>query len=221
MKKVLKISILGLALVFSNFYVNAQSFKKGSFLVSVSEGSTTANYTTRDMSKNMFPTVYKSEVDGVRDPLIIEYGLTNKWGIGLSSGADIFQVNPSRYYGFKLPGNKPVEVTTSELTFDVNYHYFVNKKIDLSAFSSVGLFSIAYKGQASDYSYSHESQGAILRVGTKARYYFYKRLGVMGIASLYTGTASPQCNNENTVGNNNATNITGRALEFGLCFRFF
>lgn len=199
----------------------SQSFKKGSFLVSISEGSTTANYSTRDISKSGMSSMYKSEVDGERDPLTIEFGLTNKWGIGLSSGADIFQVNPSRYYGFKLPGNETVEVKTSELTFDLNYHYLVNKKLDLSAFSAVGLFSMAYKGRVSDYHYNYESSGAIIRIGTKARYYFCKRLGVIGMFSLYSGTASPKGFKDNTVGANIATTVSGRALEFGLCYRFF
>ncbi len=221
MKKGLTILILSLVFVSINHSVKAQSFHKGSFLISVSEGSTTANYTTRDLSKSGLPSFYKSEVDGCRDPLIIEFGLTKKWGIGLSSGADIFQINPSRYYGFKLPGSPLVEVATSELTLDLNYHYLVNKKWDLSAFSSVGLFSVAFKGNVSDFNYNHKSQGGILRVGTKARYYFYKRLGVMGILSAYSGSASPKGNNENTVGTNAVTTITGRALEFGLCFRFF
>ena len=201
--------------------LSAQSFKKGTFLVGLSEGSTTANYTTRDFNKSNIQTIYKSEVDGERDPLCIEFGLTNKWGIGLSSGTDIFKVNPSRYYGFRLPNNEPIKVSTSELTVDINYHYFINKKLDLSAYSSVGLFSLAYKGQISDVSYNHQSSGAIVRVGTKARYYFCKRIGVMGILSTYSGTASAKGNKENTVGKNTATTITGRALEFGLCFRFF
>ena len=165
--------------------------------------------------------MYKSTVDGIRDPLIIELGLTKKWGIGLSSGADIFSINPSRYYGFKLPDNKTIKVSTSELTFDLNYHYLVNKKLDLSAFTSVGLFSLAYTGNVSDFKYSHQSKGGIVRVGTKARYYFYKRLGVMGILSMYSATASPKRIKDNSVGTNSITTISGRALEFGLCFRFF
>lgn len=206
---------------FTSGYLSAQSFKKGSLLVSLSEGSTTANYTTRDLNKSNMQTIYKSEVDGEREPLCIEFGLTNKWGIGLSSGTDIFKISPNRYYGFKLPNNEFLKVSTSEFTVDINYHYFVNRKLDLAAYSSIGLFSIVSKGQVSDVSYNHQSSGAIVRVGTKARYYFCKRIGIMGILSTYSGTASPKGIKENTVGNNTATTITGRALEFGLCFRFF
>lgn len=215
-----KFNLLAFTVLVSAF-ATAQSFKKGALLLSVSEGSTTANYSTRNLSNSNFSSMYKAEVDGIRDPLIIEYGLNNKWGIGLSSGADIFKVSPNRYYGFRLPHTNPIEVKTSELTFDVNYHFFVTKKLDVSAFASPGLFSLAFKGQYSDLAYQYEAKGLILRVGSKARYYFYKRLGLFGMASLYSGTASPTSNKSNTVGQSIATTVSGRALEFGLCFRFF
>ena len=224
MKNKFQLIFIFLVSVFCFFSVNsvmAQSFKKGTLLISLSEGSTTANYSTRDLNTSNNQANYKSEVDGERDPICFEFGLTNKWGIGFSSGTDIFNVNPNRYYDFKLPNSAAVKVSTSELTADVNYHYFVNKKIDLSVYSSVGIFSLAFKGHVSDISYNHQSNGAIIRVGTKARYYFCKRIGVMGILSAYSASASPKINKENTVGSNTATAITGRAFEFGLCFRLF
>jgi hypothetical protein len=147
--------------------------------------------------------------------------LTNKSDIGLNSGSDNFTANPNKYYGFKLPGDQTVEVLTSELTFDANYHFYVTKNIDLSVFTFVGLFLLAFEGNASDYLYKHESKGAIIRIGTKGRYYFWKRPRIMGMFSIYSGNASPLGVKTNTVAERISTTITGQALEFGLCFRFF
>jgi len=201
--------------------INAQAFKKGSLLVSITEGWTTANYTTRDINSPVPTTLAEGEVGGIRDPLIIEYGLTNKFGIGLSSGTDVFKVNPSRFYNFRIPGNEAAEVKTSELTFDLNYHYMVTKKLDLSAFTSLGVFSVAFEGSKDDFKYKYEATGGIVRFGTKARYYVYKRFGVMGMASLFSGSGTPDKEKRNTIGNAYSTNLTGYAFELGLCFRFF
>jgi hypothetical protein len=160
-------------------------------------------------------------MDGIRDPLFIEFGLSNRWGIGLSTGNDIFKVDPSKYYGFQLTDNQTVTAKTSEFTFDVNYHLYSGRKTDLSIYSSLGSFGVAFSGKDGDYNYKYNAKGGIIRFGTKLRYYFYKRLGVMGMASYYSGTASPLEVKGNSVANNVSTTIQGYALEFGLCFRFF
>ncbi len=198
--------------------LNAQAYRKGSLLVSVSEGSTFANYTTNDVSGSKPVLVNSRFMCGDRDPLIIEYGLSKRWGIGISTGTDIFRVNPSQFYGFSTSDNT-VKVFTSEFTFDVNYHVFVNKRLDLSVFASTGIFGVNYKGSDGDVSYKHNSSGGILRFGTKARYYFWKRLGVFGMISSFTGNASPKNVKGNTVGKAYSTSVNGMAIEAGLCFR--
>lgn len=208
-----------------------KAFRKGSLLVSISEGSTSADYSTNfiknpelpesDVKTDNPPGVHTTKMDGIRDPLFIEFGLSDRWGIGLSTGNDIFKVDPAKYYGFKLPENKTVTANTSEFTFDVNYHVFTRAKTDISIYSSVGSFGVAFNGKEGDYDYKYNAKGGIIRLGTKARYYFYKRLGVLGMVSYYSGSASPEDVKGNTVGTNVNTSIKGYALEFGLCFRFF
>ncbi|MCP2938071.1 hypothetical protein NK983_35785, partial [Salmonella enterica subsp. enterica serovar Typhimurium] len=71
----------------------SQCFRKGSLLVSISEGSTFANYTTNDVSGSK-PVLRHSEfMRGDRDPLILEYGLSQHIGVGLSAGTDLYQIN--------------------------------------------------------------------------------------------------------------------------------
>jgi len=197
---------------------DAQCYRKGSLLISVSEGSTFSNYTTNDISGSKPVLVHSEFICGDRDPLIIEYALTKRLGLGMSAGTDIFKVNASKFYHAEAPDNT-MKLFTNELTLDVNYHVFVNKRLDLSVFLSTGLFTVNYTNKQSDISQQYNASGNILRFGTKARYYFWKRLGAFGMLSSYTGTSSPKQVKGNTVGQNYSTTIDGMAIEAGLCFR--
>lgn len=198
--------------------VNAQAFKKGALLISLSEGSTLANYSTNDIGGPK-PTLIHSEcIHGDRDPIIIEYAVSNRWGLGLTSGNDVFNVNPSTYYGFSTSNNL-IKMKTSEFTFDCSYHVFVNKRLDLSVFASAGLFSIATKGSDYDRSYQYNSNGTTARFGTRVRYYFYKRFGAFGMISNYFASSSPKDVQGNSVGKTYSTSINGIAIEGGLCYR--
>lgn len=198
--------------------VHAQCYRKGSLLISVSEGSVFSNYTTNDISGSKPVLMHSQFICGDRDPLIIEYGLSKRLGVGLSAGTDIFKVNASEFYHTDAPGNT-MKLFTNELTIDVNYHVFVNKRLDLSVFLSTGLFSVNYTNKQSDVNQQYNASGSILRFGTKARYYFWKRLGAFGMVSSFTGTASPKQVKGNTVAQHYSTSLDGVAIEAGLCFR--
>ena len=203
-------------LISFNSMAQTQAFHKGSLLLSVSEGTTIGNYSTSSDDTKKHTKCKK----GDRDPFVIEYGLSNRWGIGLSSGTDLFRVNPSEFYGFRTSSNI-VKATTSEFTFDGNYHVFANKRLDLSVFASLGMFSVTIKGNDSDNFYNYTAKGNIVRMGTRARYYFCKRLGVFGMVSSYYGNCSPKNVTGNTVGKNYSTIISGAAIEGGFCYRLF
>ena len=213
--------VLGIFSLFLATSLYGQAFRKGSLLVSISEGSTKAMYNTNDISDGNPKPVKHKCVDGVRDPIIIEYGVSNKWSLSLTSGNDIFTVNPSDYYNFRNTGNK-IDAKTNELTFDVSYHVFVSKNLDVSVFSGAGAFSVGFSGvDNGDNWYKYQSNGSIVRVGTRARYYFWKRLGAFGMVSSYNARSSTKDIKDNTVGNNISTNINGFAVEMGLCYRIF
>jgi len=187
-------------------------------MISISEGSTFANYATDDVGGTKPVPVHSEFTPGLRDPLVIQYGISNRWSIGLSSGNDVFTVNPSTFYGFSTSDNK-VDVKTSELTFDVNYHVLVNKRLDLSVYVSTGMFSIKMKGNDGDNFYNHESNGTIVRYGTRAHYYFFKRLGAVGMISSYLANSSPKDVKGNNIAKSYSTKLNGVAIEAGLCFR--
>lgn len=218
MKKIFTCSLSVLFVLLISNLSYAQAFRKGSLIISISEGHTLANYRTNDISGGTKKMVANDVIIGVRDPLIIEYGVSNRWSIGLSSGNDIFSINPSRFYGFNTSDNK-VKVSTSEFSFECSYHVFVNKKLDLSVFASTGLFSINMKGNDNDIFYNHTSNGTIVRYGTRAHYYFFKRLGAVGMISNYLANSSTKDVEGNNIAQNYSTSINGIAIEAGLCFR--
>lgn len=201
-----------------HFSANAQAYRKGSLSISISEGHTLANYQTNDISTGKDVLVNEDVIIGVRDPLVIEYGISNRWSVALSSGNDIFTVNPSKYYGFSTSDNQ-VKISTSELNAECSYHVFVNKRLDLSVFVSHGIFSIKMKGNDHDNFYNHTSNGTIIRYGTRVHYYFWKRLGAVGMISSYMANSSPKDVKDNNAAKNYSTNINGIAIEGGLVFR--
>lgn len=210
----------------------AQSFKQGSFNISISGGSTTANYATKYKGDVKNGSGSRRTIEGIRDPLILEYGLTKHWGIGMSLGNDIFEVDPLTYYGFALPSGKKVVANTSEFNFDLSYHIYSNERYDLSTFTSIGSFSVNFTGKETipatgeaqipqDFNYNYTAKGNIGRIGIRNKFYIFRRIALMTMVSVYSGNANTGrlCGTKTNVGNNYSTRITGYASEFGLSFR--
>lgn len=194
----------------------AQSFHKGSLLVSLSEGTTYTNYETRDNSTS--PGMLRDyHLNGDRDPLIVEYGLSKKWGIGILMGGDVFHINPSAYYQVYSTDRK---VITSELTLEGNYHFYTNRKWDLAGCLGVGFAGVSFNATNGDgTNVKYNAGGNIIRLSGKARYYVLKRLGILGIVSTYASSCSPDPTKNNSIDKQTQTNITGIAYEFGICYR--
>lgn len=208
--------------------VSAQSFKKGSLNVSISEGSTTAQFRTFN-SESKGSKINSETKKGLRDPLILEYGITNKLGIGFSVGNDIFKVDP-QFYGLKLNSAKNIQVHTSELCFEFSYHFYTNKKVDMSAFSSFGEYKMELKGfdknelinensGGTDILNNFETTGRIARMGTRFKWYFLKRVYFMGMMSAYSGISVPSDSKKLDPAYRFNTNINGIASEIGLGIR--
>jgi len=212
-----KIYLILIASLFSVNAIQAQAYRKGSLLISISEGSTWANFNTESTNPET-PVKHTKCIDGIRDPLIIEYGLSNRWSLGLTSGADLFKVNTSEFYDFTT-GNETVILKTGELTIDCSYHVFVNKRLDLSVTASLGAFGTTINEKQGDVTYKYNAGGGMLRFGTRARYYFWKRLGAFGMMSTYFANASSKDVKGNTVAKDYNTSLNGFAIEGGLCYR--
>ncbi len=210
MKKLLLVS----ALISAGAFANAQSFQKGRFFIQISEGGTTTHIATDGDSR------HHGDEGGDRDPLTIEYGLTDKVGVGLNIGTDLYKVDASKYFGFE-PRSKYAQMFFSETTLDFNYHFYNTKKLDLSSFFSVGLAVTTLKGDDfGEGGYQYNAKGNIVRTGAKMKYYFSRRFGIMAMVSGYTAKCSPFAVSGNNVAKNVTTNLTGWAFEFGPCFKF-
>ena len=185
---------------------HAQAFKKGSLLIGLSEGSTHSVYSTGD--DNPIQPIHTEPIHGVRDPLSLEYGLSNRLGIGITSGNDIFLVNPYKFYGADVSAAQ-MKANTSEFTIDLSYHFYVSKRNDLSLTTSFGSASVSMKGVTGDSKYQYLANGNILRFGLHARHYFCKRFGVLGMLTAYSSNCTTKDVQGNTFGNNYSTGIKG------------
>lgn len=214
MKAHILTSVVVLFLGFSCENAMAQSFRKGTLLMAISEGETYADFSTRNTAASGDQkAVQKKHMCGIRDPFFFEYGITNRWGVGLSSGLDIFKVDKQTFYGMQGAGQ--VEVLAAEQTFDINYHLFSSKRFDLSLFGSAGMFNVSFKDNSNRY----KTFGGIVRTGTRARYYFYRNIGVLAMFSTYTASCTPKFNDETNVARKYNTTLSGCAIEFGLCYK--
>lgn len=194
------------------------SFHKGAFRINLSEGSTNSTYTTTDI--NTHGRENSQHFMGDRDPLQLEYGLSNHWGIGITLGNDIFNnVNSSAFYGFQTPTDL-VTAKTSELTIDGSYHFFVTQVSDFSVVGSIGSASVLIQGGNSDETYKYNTGGGIIRLGLHARCFIFRYVGVVAMISAYSENVSPEGVKGNTAGTNYSTSISGFDIEGGLCFRF-
>jgi hypothetical protein len=207
-----------LLVVSSSQLAYAQAFRKGSLVVSLSEGATYSKFKTSNSADPYNDVITTQNINGDRDPLIIEYGITDRWGIGLTSGGDIYRVNPSTLYNFQTTKGD-IQAITGEFTVDANYHFYITKRVDLSGFGSVGLSGISIQGNDGDHAYEYKAGGGIIRVGAKAKYYVLKRFGIMGMVSAFSTNLSPDGAKENTMGQYSYTSIKGFAWELGLCYR--
>jgi|GEM_PF-769902 len=217
--------LIGLSFTNSNLY--AQAFKKGAFLIGISEGGTKAHYNTNNNDviiddSSPKATTSKDYMSGIRDPLFFEYGITNKIGVGISLGGDIWAVDPIKFYGINTTDNKKVDVTTKEATLDLYYHMYVSRRVDWTVYGSVGTFSVFFNEEYNNEKQDYYAAGHIFRAGTSLRYYIFKRFAILGMISHYDSQATPTQQNaeKNNLPNKYTTKIKGWAFETGFSFRF-
>ncbi|HXP51747.1 MAG TPA: hypothetical protein VN922_17455 [Bacteroidia bacterium] len=233
MKKYTLIATLALSIAGLSNSAKAQStsFSKGSFLISVTEGSSWANYSTQTYGAATGEG--SGHIIGCRDPLTLEYGISNHFGIGITSGTDFYYINPNQYYGFET-SNGQIKAFTKEFTVDLNYHFFVTRHFDLSGVVSYGGSTVSFSGNNGFYTntdtyrsndimangssnYNYNTKGGIFRAGFHGRAYI-GRFGFVAMITAFTETGTPQMP-KNAPGIHYATTVSGLAKEFGFCFR--
>ncbi len=219
--------IVCLVLAFASFSNAQLAYQRGTIQADVTEGNTFSNYTT-----GINTTAHEvgwGHFVGCRDPLSIEYGISSRFGIGLSSGSDYYMIAPSQFYGFSVPYDQ-VKALASEFTIDGSYHFYVTRHWDIAAVLSLGFTTVTFNGYygyqpnsdtykatgilASDGTYNYTAKGNIIRTGAHVRYF----IGHLGFVAMFTAF-SEAAQVPKTTGQY-ATNITGFAKEFGLCWRF-
>lgn len=167
------------------------------------------------------------------DPLIMEYGLTDKIGVGFSKGGENYNIDANKFYNADISdGNQLMWTRTKYITADLSYHPYTSKRIDVSLVASAGYFNVT--GDCYEYNewsynstplFSYNGNGLVARGGLRGRYYFSKRFGLMALAYGFSGIAKakyqPSSISDQKNNSGYYTLINGCGLEFGLCFRIF
>jgi len=115
--------------------------------------------------------------------------------------------------------DKQLDITTYEVTFDINYHTLISRRVDWAVHASVGALSVGFNENFNDKEYNYFADGHILRYGTSLRYYIWKRFAVMGMISHYQSKSTPRNIEKNNLKDDYSTNIDGWAFEGGFSFR--
>jgi len=208
-----------LAIVLASSNAGAQAFKKGSLVFTFSEGATWTNYRTTNIEggKNVYKTVH---AQGNRVPLALEYGISDRWGVGLSIASDIYSIDPDRMYNYVWAPRR-INSVMGEISADVNYHCFVTKRFDIAPFAALGLAGVNFTVRDDGKEYDYKCGGTIVRAGVKAKYYVFKRVGVMGMVSFFSANCTTSGDQPGYSGETHpyATTITGGAAELGICYR--
>ncbi len=239
-----KFTISAIGLLLFSLTQAQTAFHKYSLSVSLTGGSTRAFYTTSlTHPSDIGNKGHRECIHGAVDPLILEFGVSDRFGIGLTAGGDRYDIDSRKYYNYSPQyGNGKLTTYTGYVTFDCNYHPFVGTKLDVSLYGGIGTFKVNVldcpegeateaNANASDGSsnsdvattkyYQYMARGPIVRTGVKMRYYFWRRLGAMMMVTGFTGKATPTGNGYYSFGNDYSTRITGVSTEFGICYRFF
>ncbi len=213
-----------------------RAFYKRCLVTSITGGPSTAVYTTWNKNGDM---THSDRIRGNIDPLIMEYGITDKIGVGFSRGGENYNINVNDFYKAGLPAeNNIMWASTKYFTLDFSYHPFVTKRIDFSLFASTGFYRVegsVYSNPVDNFGavscmpskelFTYNGRGAVIRTGMRSRIYFTKRFGVMGMLYAFNGFAKekPKSNPITDAQNNTgySTMLTGLGGEFGICFRIF
>jgi len=231
MKNHNKLSIT-LALLFTAGLGIAQplAFYKGCLATSITRGPSKALYkTVSDNNKQTHQDVLRGKID----PLIMEYGITDKVGVGFSLGGENYDVNTNDFYGTKLPTDKNImTASTRYVTADVSYHPLVTKKIDVSVFAALGYYRVSgsiyqydYCGYVGKNLFRYYGNGAVARTGVRTRIYLTKRMGLMAMVYAFNGIAKEKAKSaaisDGATPARYTTSLAGAGLEFGVCYRIF
>jgi hypothetical protein len=163
----------------------------------------------------------------------MEYGLTDKIGIGFSKGGETYYVDANKYYSANVADDsKQMWARTAYFTADISYHPFVTRRIDISVFASTGFFGLygsCYKTGPYDLNakplYTYDGSGVTLRTGVRSRFYFSKRFGFMANIYSFSGLAKEKTKPNPVTDQPNHTGyysfLNGIGIEYGICFRIF
>lgn len=179
----MKKTILFVLTVFCFQLVNikAQAHQKGTWNIDLGIGfgiyKTKTTYEFQILEKE-YRYVEEDGAVSTMIPLSVEYGISNKFGLGLELGFNNYAVDDSTKDN---NGNMVLNVTESVKSKDfalfVNYHLLNSDKNDLFIGLSLGVSSINWTFDNTNYEYS--GRGNLFKFYIKDRIFFSENIGIL------------------------------------------
>lgn len=228
MKKLLFLLLVLFLLPFQN--VKGQAFQKGNFNIDLGIGfgayKTVTTYTTPEiifLGITIPPQTFKDEDGAVSGmiPLSLEYGISNKFGLGLEFCSVNYAIDDSTENNAgDIVQNNTESVKSKDLMLFVNYHLLESDKNDLFIGLGFGSSSVVWTFKDNS-TYEYSGRGGLFKLYIKDRLFFGEHVGML----FNLGYTSYVYNDMETSDNNAILeglkwNVKGLNMGVGLALKF-
>jgi hypothetical protein len=227
MKKIICLVILAVFVQFNN--IHAQAFEKGNVNIDIGLGlgvyKTTTTFTTPEY--NFFgiiiPPQTITDEDGAASTMIpigFEYGISNKFGLGVELGfVNYFVEDSTENDDGTTTFNLTKTVKSVDFMIFCNYHLLNSEKNDLFIGMGIGGSRVVWNFKDSGEEYS--GGGSIFKLYIKDRIFFSDNIGVLFNLG-YTGYVynNMEASNNNAFLESLKWNVRGVNIGTGLALKF-
>ena len=216
--------LLPVFFLFSFQNVNGQAFQKGNFNIDLGIGFGAYKTTTKFQFDFFGTPITFTEEDGAASgmfPLSLEYGISNKFGLGLEFGFCNYAIDDSTEdSNGNLVMNNTESVKSTDIMLFCNFHLLDSEKNDLFIGIGFGSSNVVWTFK-DNLSYEYTGRGGLFKFYIKDRIFFSESVGILfnlGYTSYVYNNMEASDNNailEGLKWNVSGVNIgTGLALKF-------
>ncbi len=204
--------------------IKAQAFQKGNFNIDLGVGFG-AYKTTTTIEVDFFGTPLTfTEEDGAASgmfPLSFEYGISNKFGIGVELGFVNYAIDDSTEdFNGNMVENNTEAVRSVDFMLFGNFHLLNSEKNDLFIGLGFGSSSVVWTFKDNG-SYEYKGRGGLFKIYIKDRIFFNDNVGILfnlGYTSyVYNDMES---SDNNAILDNLKWRVAGLNLGTGLALKF-
>jgi hypothetical protein len=222
MKKLLFLLPVLFLLPFQN--IKGQAFQKGNFNIDLGIGFGAYKTTTKFQFDFFGSPITITEEDGAASamiPLSLEYGISNKFGLGLEFGACNYAIDDSTEdVNGTMIENNTESVKSRDVLLFCNFHLLDAEKNDLFIGLGIGSSSVVWTFKDNS-TYEYSGRGGLFKLYIKDRLFFGEHVGML----FNLGYTSYVYNDMKTSDNNAILeglkwNVRGLNMGVGLALKF-